>query len=57
MSDKMTPAEIQAIIGGLVLLIQLVSTQVENSLDLTPEQKKELIDRITAAQNAVPKWE
>ena len=56
----MTPAQIIALMtmayqvaNQLGLLAKL---KVEEDTLLTEEEKKALIDRITAAQNSVPEW-
>jgi len=56
----MTPAQIIALMtmayqvaNQLGLLAKL---RVEEDEKLTEEEKKALIDRITAAQNSVPEW-
>lgn len=53
----MTPVEIELAISALVTLIQLFTTQLAQAEGLTKEQKQAYLDRITAAQNAIPKWE
>jgi hypothetical protein len=53
----MTPLEIQALVSGLVLMIQLVNQQLETTDKLTDEEKAAFVERIKAAQVAVPDWE
>ena len=52
----MTPVEIGLMVNAVIALIQVLTTQLAQAEGLTPEQKKEFIDRITAAQNAIPEW-
>jgi hypothetical protein len=52
----MTPAEIEALVAGLVLLIQLVNQQLAGAGTLTDEEKAAFVARIKAAQSAVPDW-
>ena len=52
----MTPVQIEALVSGLILVIQLVNQQIGDSAELTPEEKQAFIDRIKAAQAAVPEW-
>jgi hypothetical protein len=53
----MNPAEIEALISGLILIIQLVSDQLGASDKLTDEEKAAFVARIKAVQLAVPDWE
>ena len=52
----MTAAEIALLVNGIIALIQVLTAQLAKAEGLTPEQKKEFIDRITAAQNSIPEW-
>ena len=52
----MTPVEITLMVNAITALIQIVVTQLAQAEGLTPEQKKEFTDRITAAQAAIPEW-
>lgn len=52
----MNPAEIELAINALVLAIQLIAREIGNSLNLTDDQKKAYIGRLTAAQASVPEW-
>jgi hypothetical protein len=52
----MNPVELELAISALVTLIQLFTTQLAQAEGLTPEQKQAYLDRITAAQNAIPEW-
>ena len=53
----MTPLQIEALISGLVLMIQLANQQISGTDKLTDEEKAAYIARIKAAQLAVPDWE
>lgn len=53
----MTPVEIELMVSALISLIQLLSAKLAQAEGLTPEQKQAFIDRISAAQNAIPEWE
>ncbi len=52
----MTPLEIELAINAVIVLIQVLGTQLAQAEGLTPEQKQAYLDRITAAQNAIPEW-
>lgn len=52
----MSPLELELAISALVTLIQLFTTQLAQAEGLTKEQKQAYLDRITAAQNAIPEW-
>lgn len=52
----MTPVEIEALVGGLILLIQLVNQQIGDATGLTEEEKAAFVARIQAAQTSVPEW-
>ncbi len=52
----MTPVEIAILVNAVVSLIQLLTAQIAQAEGLTPGQKQAFIDRITAAQNAIPEW-
>jgi hypothetical protein len=53
----MTPVEIEALIAGIALMIQLINQQIATSDKLTEEEKAAFIARIKAAQASVPDWE
>ncbi len=53
----MTLLEIDLAVNALIVLIQFLTTQLAQAEGLTPEQKQAYLDRITAAQNAIPEWE
>lgn len=53
----MTPLEIEALVSGLVLMIQLVNSQLAGTDKLTDEEKAAFVARIKAAQLSVPDWE
>ena len=53
----MTPAQIEAIVSGLILVIQLVNQAIGEAGSLTDEEKELFIARIRVAQDAVPDWE
>ncbi len=52
----MTPIEIELAVNALIILIQVLGTQLAKAEGLTPEQKQAFIDRITAAQLSIPEW-
>ncbi len=56
----MTPAEIIALITQLYDLINKLGMFAKNRVEeddlLTDEDKKQLIENITFAQNSVPEW-
>lgn len=52
----MTPLQIEALIAGLVLMIQLVNQQLGENDKLTDEEKAAFIARIKSAQASVPDW-
>lgn len=52
----MTPVEIEMAVNALVILIQVLGTQLAKAEGLTQEQKQAYLDRITAAQAAIPEW-
>jgi hypothetical protein len=59
MSDvnkTLSPAEIEAIISSLILILQLVSSYIGESTSLTAEEKAAFIERIKTAQATVPEW-
>ena len=52
----MDPIEIGLLITAVTTLIQVISAQISKADNLTDEEKKLFIDRITAAQASVPDW-
>ena len=52
----MTPLEIAAAVNALVILIQVLGPAIARAEGLTPEQKQAYMDRISAAQAAIPEW-
>ncbi len=52
----MTTVEIGLMVNAIIALIQVLTTQLAQAEGLTPEQKQAYLDRITAAQNAIPEW-
>jgi len=52
----MTPIEIEALVSGLILIIQLVNQELADTSKLTDEEKAAFVARIKAAQAAVPDW-
>ena len=52
----MTPEEIAIIVQTAITLTQFAMDQIGKAEFLTPEQKQGFIDRITAAQAAIPEW-
>jgi hypothetical protein len=53
----MSPIQIEMAINAIVVLIQVLTTQLAQAEGLTAEQKQVFLDRITAAQSSIPKWE
>jgi len=53
---QLSAGEIDALIGSLILLLQLVSGYIGDSTTLTEDQKAAFIDRIKTAQATVPEW-
>jgi hypothetical protein len=53
---QLSGAEIDAIIGSLILIIQLITQYVGDSTTLTDEEKAAFIERIKTAQATVPEW-
>ncbi len=49
----MTPLEIEAGVNALIILSQFLIAQVNNNTDLTDEQKKVYLDRISSIQDLV----
>ena len=52
----MTPVEIEALVSGLILMIQLVNQKLSGTDKLTDEEKAMFVARIKAAQDSVPEW-
>jgi hypothetical protein len=52
----MNPLQIEMAINAIVILIQVLTTQLAQAEGLTAEQKQAYLDRITAAQVAIPEW-
>lgn len=52
----MSAAEIALLVSSVTTLIQILVAQLAANEELTPTQKQEFIDRITAAQAAIPEW-
>lgn len=55
-TNKISPAEIQLIISGLLAIIQLITTFIDKADNLTNEEKQAYLNRIKLAQLSVPEW-
>ncbi len=52
----MNPLQLEMAINALIILIQVIVSQLNTAENLTPEQKQAYIDRITSAQNSIQEW-